>query len=172
VPTSRVNKQPSQDATASILDSIRRLSRGLRLAAQETQSAAGISAAQLFVLRTLDDGEAASVSDLAERTLTDRSSVASVVDRLLQAKLVSRVASESDKRRASITITAKGRAVVRKAPAAPTTLILSALNDMPARELKPLAEGLAKLINAIGFEKGPVYMLFEEKSSSKRRSSR
>jgi len=172
VPTSRVSKPPSQDPTASILDSIRRLSRGLRLAAQETQSVAGVSAAQLFVLRTLEDGEPASVSQLAERTLTDRSSVASVVERLLQAKLVSRSPSASDKRRAAITITTKGRAVVRKAPAAPTTLILNALNEMSSRELKPLAENLAKLISAIGFEKGPAYMLFEEKNNSSRRHGR
>ncbi len=145
----------SQEATANVLDCIRRLSRALRVAAQETQAMAGVSAAQLFVLRSLDDGEAASVSDLAERTMTDRSSVASVVERLIQARLVSRTAAATDRRRAAITITAKGRAVARKAPAAPTTLVLDAVSSLSPRDLKALSTGLTSLVEAMGLEDRP-----------------
>jgi DNA-binding MarR family transcriptional regulator len=146
--------------------------RALRLAAQETQAIAGVSAAQVFVLRSLADGADASVSELAERTMTDRSSVASVVERLINARLVSRTTSEFDRRRAAITITAKGRAVLRKAPKAPTTLVLDAIETMSARDLKALAEGLTALVEAMGLEKGPAYMLFEDKPSTARRTAK
>lgn len=152
-----------------MLDAVRRLSRGLRLAAQETQAAAGVSAAQLFVLRSLEDGDAASVSELAERTMTDRSSVASVVERLLTARLVSREPSETDRRRAAISITSKGRGVLRKAPAAPTTLLLNAMDSMSAQELRTVASGLSTLVEAMGLESGPAYMLFEDKRAPARR---
>ena len=169
MPTTRATKPSQQEARSTVLNAVRRLSRGLRLAAQETQAAAGVSAAQLFVLRTLEDGESASVSELAERTMTDRSSVASVVERLIGARLVSRQPSESDRRRASIVITAKGRAVLRKAPAAPTTLLLNALESLSPSELRTVASGLTTLVEAMGLEKGPAYMLFEEKRAASRR---
>ena len=169
MPTTRRRKSTAHETRSTVLDAVRRLSRGLRLAAQETQAVAGVSAAQLFVLRTLEDGEAASVSELARRTMTDRSSVASVVERLLTARLVSREAAESDRRRAAIAITAKGRSVLRKAPAAPTTLLLNALESLSPSELRTVASGLTTLVEAMGLEKGPAYMLFEEKRAASRR---
>ena len=171
VPRSSANNSKPQEATATALDAIRRISRALRLAAQETQSAAGVSAAQLFVLHALVDGAEASVSELAERTMTDRSSVASVVERLLTAKLVSRATSDSDRRRAAITITAKGRAVLRKAPTAPTQLLLDAIATMPKGDVRGLANGLSSLVSAMGIDRGPSGMLFEERIP-KARSSR
>jgi predicted transcriptional regulator len=41
-----------------------------------------VSAAQLYVLRQLDRSASGSLSELARRTLTDRSSVSDVVERL------------------------------------------------------------------------------------------
>ncbi len=165
-------KSTSHDSTASILNSVRRLSRGLRLSAQDTQALAGVSAAQLFVLQSLEDGAHASVSELAERTMTDRSSVASVVERLLQSKLVSRATAATDRRRAAISITVKGRAILKKAPKAPTTLLLEALQTLSARDLKLLADGLEKFIHALGYAAGPAYMLFEDKPQKAKRKSR
>src|ERR1041384_2092494 len=96
----------ARDDMFSAVASIRRIVRVLRLASQQTQSAAGIGAAQLFVLQQLGDGAELSLNELAERTLTDRSSVAAVVERLQAQKLVGRTTDPSDRRRAVIRITA------------------------------------------------------------------
>src|SRR4051812_30099256 len=92
----RQSRRAEKPTVLASVDAIRRILRALRLAARQTQMVAGLSAAQLFVLRALEDGEQASLSELATRTMTDRSSVASVVDRLLEAGLVVRGTAKAD----------------------------------------------------------------------------
>lgn len=144
------------------VDALRRILRELRVAAGATQKRAGISAAQLYVLQALADGLEASFSDIAARTLTDRTSVAAVVERLVDVQLVSRQTASSDRRRAAITITRTGRALLKRAPLAPTTRLLAGLDALHDRELLPLAEGLVALARAMGLGGGPATMLFED----------
>src|SRR5689334_12541357 len=86
-----------RDAEA-VMHALRRLVRFLRLADRRAEGAAGISAAQMFVLRSLADAPASSLSELADRTLTDQSSVSTVVARLVETGLVVRRRGE-DRRR-------------------------------------------------------------------------
>ena len=144
------------------MNAIRRILRALRLAARQTQAASGVSAAQLFVLRALATGEPASMSQLAQSTLTDRSSVAAVVDRLLEAGYVKRETSSEDRRRASITITSAGRAMLKRAPQPPTALLLAGLEGLSSSRLHALAGGLSALSREMGIEHIPAGMLFED----------
>jgi DNA-binding MarR family transcriptional regulator len=147
--------------TASV-DAFRRILRALRLASTKTQMAAGLSAAQLFVLRAVQDGAEASLSEIAGRTLTDRSSVAAVVDRLLAGGLVERGTSGVDRRRAAITIRPEGRRVLRRAPAPPTALLVAGLEQVAPGQLQALAEGLGALTDAMGLSAQDPGMLFED----------
>ena len=155
----------SRPRTASPLgrleDSIRRISRGLRIAAREISPRGG-QRAQLFVLNALIDGEEVSLSDLAQRTMTDRTSVGAVVDRLVEGALVTKGTSEEDRRRASIRITAKGRTVLRGAPRPPTALLVEALEDLEAADLKRLERGLRALTRAMDIDGEPAGMMFED----------
>jgi DNA-binding MarR family transcriptional regulator len=159
------NGAPDRKAIVASVDSIRRVLRALRIAARDTLATAGVSAAQLFVLRSLVDGEAASLSDLADRTMTDRTSVTAVVDRLVQGGLVTKGTSDEDRRRASIRITPKGRTVLRGAPRPPTALLVDALERVDPAELKRLERGLRALTQAMGIEGEPAEMLFEDGSA-------
>ena len=165
------SSNPSSDRNAALrrdvvmsVDAIRRLLRALRLAAGETLTISGLSAAQLFVLRTLDDGCDASLSELAERTMTDRSSVTAVVDRLLDAGLVTRRVADEDRRRAAVCITPKGRTTLRGAPRPPTSLLMDALQHMDRSHVRYLARGLVALTREMSLDVVPAGMLFEERS--------
>jgi DNA-binding MarR family transcriptional regulator len=149
-------------AIAASVDSIRRVLRALRVAARDTLATAGVSAAQLFVLSVLVDGSEASMSELAERTMTDRTSVTAVVDRLVQGGLVTKGTSDEDRRRASIRITPKGRTVLRGAPRPPTALLVAALERVEPVELRRLERGLRALTLAMGVDGEPAEMLFED----------
>jgi DNA-binding MarR family transcriptional regulator len=149
-------------AVVASVDSLRRILRALRIAARETLATAGVSAAQLFVLNALVDGEAASLSDLAERTMTDRTSVTAVVDRLVQGGLVTKGTSQEDRRRASIRITPKGRTVLRGAPRPPTALLVEALERVAPADLKRLERGLHALTQTMAIDGEPAEMLFED----------
>jgi DNA-binding MarR family transcriptional regulator len=163
---------PRSARTAAAVDAFRRIFRALRLAAQQTHRRSGISAAQLFVLSSLADGAASSLTELGERTHTDRSSVADVVERLAAAGLVDRVRSERDRRRMEVMITPAGRALLHDAPAAPTALLIAGLAAMPEAELATLVDGLARLTRAMGLETAPAPMLFEEDETRQRRMAR
>ncbi len=146
--------------------------RGLRVAAQETRSAAGISAAQHFVLSALHEhDDEASVSELAERTMTDRSSVAAVVDRLVEDGLVTRGTAKDDRRRAAIALTARGRAVLRRSPEPPTARLVVALAALPPTRLRELSSGLSALVGAMGLDHARAGLLFDD-APAKGRSTR
>src|ERR671938_1731164 len=80
----RAARPSRRDLAVRSLDAIRRLVRGLRLAARASEREAGLSAAQLFVLQQLAESPAESINELAARTLTHQSSVSVVVRRLVE----------------------------------------------------------------------------------------
>lgn len=151
------------DRVASAMDSLRRIVRALRVSAQRTQQAAGVSAAQLFVLRQLAERPAESLSELGERTMTDRSSVADVVERLAERGLVRRSTSTADRRRIAIEITAAGRRALAGAPEPPTALLMQGLERLDERALASLADGLERLVQSMGLASEPAPMLFEDR---------
>jgi len=134
------------DDVGVILDSLRSLVRELRLASREAEQRVGVHGAQLHALRQLTDSPATSLTELAERTRTDISSVSVVVSRLVEQGLVARKSSDDDRRRLSLGLTARGRALIRRAPETGTSRLLRAASHLSDRELHGLATGLSKLV--------------------------
>jgi len=143
------------------LASLRRLVRYLRLAAGRAERS-GVSAAQLFVLHQLAAAPASSLAELASRTLTDASSVSTVVARLVDKKLVTRRPSNGDRRRVELALTASGRALVTHTPALAQTRIVDAIVAMPAGARRGLVDSLERLLADIGADVLPARMLFED----------
>jgi MarR family transcriptional regulator, organic hydroperoxide resistance regulator len=158
---SRVRPDRKGDVTACV-DAIRRIVRALRVSAQRTQDRLGVSAAQLFVLAQLEPAHELSLSELADRTLTDRTSVAAVIERLVAGGLVIREWSTEDLRRAAVRITPAGRRLLRRAPEAPTTKLIAALESLPAETLEVLGVALTELTGAMGLADDPARLLFDD----------
>jgi DNA-binding MarR family transcriptional regulator len=145
-----------------ILDALRRVVRELRLSARDAERDAGISGAQLFVLQTLAQQKASSLSDLAARTVTDQSSVSVVVGRLVDRKLVTRRPSRDDARRVELSVTPAGRRLLARCPEPTQARLLEALGHMGTAELESLRRGLAALVREMGIEDEVPRMFFEE----------
>jgi DNA-binding MarR family transcriptional regulator len=162
----------SSGADSSLTDALngfRRIMRALRVAAGETQARYQVSAAQLFVLDELSEsGTALSINELAELTMTDRSSVAEVVERLVDGGYATREQSPEDRRRAEVRITPAGERLARSAPPAPTLRLLHALRQLSRSELQSLAASLARLQDEMGVTPGPAPMLFEDRVGSRK----
>ena len=152
-----------------ILNSIRQLVRALRLYDREAQTKHGISAAQTFVLHVLSEQEGLSLNEVAERTATDQSSASVVVQRLVDAGLVSRTAREDDRRHVELKLTARGRKVVLKAPPPAQQRILEAVSAMSARERKAFAESFETFVDSMGVRGPKTPMLFEEDKPRRRK---
>ena len=157
------------DDSARILVSLRKLVRFLRIATRRAEQRTGASAAQLFVLSQLAAAPAASLAELAERTMTDPSSVSTVVSRLVAGGLVSRRRARGDGRRVELALTPKGRAAVRRAPELAQTRLVAAIRAMPAAQRRALARSLDRLIAGAGIDKVPPRMLFEDEPPLSRR---
>src|SRR4051812_3413652 len=113
----------ASEATA-VMNALRRIVRMIRLAESTSHD---LSAAQRYVLHSLASAPASSVAELAGRTLTDQSSVSTVVAKLVAKQLVARTPSSTDRRRAELRLTAAGARVVKRSPVLPQTRIIEAV---------------------------------------------
>jgi DNA-binding MarR family transcriptional regulator len=157
-------------ATRAVLDSIRRIVRALRESSRSTERSIGLGAAQLFVLQRLAGAPAVSLNELAARTLTHQSSVSVVVSRLVRSGLVARTRAPADGRRVEITLTAAGRAVLGRAPAAAQDRLIAALGLLGTATRKDLARQLGRLVEAMALPLQHPPMFFEAAPTAQRRS--
>ena len=148
--------------TRQVLDAIRRLVRSLRESSRAAEKRVGLSGAQLFVLQALDRSGPLSVNELAAATVTHQSSVSVVVARLVAQGLVSRFQSARDRRRLDLSLTAKGRKLLRRSPGAAQERLIDGLRRMSGAERQTLAASLQRLVKRMGIESGAPSMFFEE----------
>lgn len=149
------------------LEGLRAIVRALRVNSHALERRIGISGAQLFVLQQLQEGPADSMNELAERTLTHQSSVSVVVSRLVERGLVTRTAAATDARRTEIALSARGRAMLRRAPATVQSQLVSGLRALPSARLSALAAGIEGWIRAAGIAEGKPPLFFEDASPAK-----
>ena len=151
-----------------VLNGFRKILRALRIAAVDNQARFNVSAAQLYVLDELEAAaEPLSVNELAARTMTDRSSVTGVVDRLVEKKYVTRKQALDDRRRIEVRLTAAGSRLVKSAPPAPTMQLLQALHGLSSAELASLAKTMNRLVQEMGLGAARGGFLFEDNATSK-----
>jgi DNA-binding MarR family transcriptional regulator len=151
---------------ASAVDALRRIVRTLRLAATGVEKTTGLSPAQLFVLQRVAEAPGSSLTELADRTLTDRTSVAAVVERLASRGLVERTRSMADRRRVDVVATPGGIALLGNAPHAPTVTLIEALRSVDDDGLRSISEGLQRLEQAMGVANEPAGLFFEDTPST------
>ena len=138
---------PKTREVQNVMDAFRRVIRELRLSGGEVERKLGISSAQLFVLHELGKNPGCSIGEVADRTHTDQSSVSTVVSRLVSTGFVKRSASAEDGRRAELRLTARGRALLRRAPSTAQQRMVTALESLPQRQRQLLARSLTQLVD-------------------------
>jgi DNA-binding MarR family transcriptional regulator len=151
----------SDRATRAVLDGIRLIVRALRESSRQAERVVGLSAAQLFVLQRLAGVPALSLNELAERTLTHQSSVSVVVAKLARLGLVARGRAAADARRLEISLTAAGREVLGRAPAAAQDRLIAGLALVGPQARRNLARDLGRLVDAMALPAGHAPMFFE-----------
>jgi DNA-binding MarR family transcriptional regulator len=149
------------DDVGSAVNALRRILQALRISSSTVHDQLGITGAQLFVLQQLAGAPGASLREVAERTLTDQSSVSVVVSRLVDAGHVARRISAADARRTELTLTESGRALVRRAPEPAQRRLVAALRATPVAQLRVAASVLDRVARALSPASEPAPMFFE-----------
>lgn len=160
----------SSGATREVLDAFRRIVQALRESSRAAEKRAGLSGAQLFVLRTLEDRPGLSLNELAERTRTHQSSVSAVVTRLRRQRLVERDTASHDARRAEIRLSVRGHSRLRTAPRTAQERLVSAIDALPAIDRRRLATTLARIVEGMGLPVHHPAEMFEETAGARRRT--
>ena len=138
-------------AAESAFRSLNRTIGLLRRATEPYFANFGISSSQWSVLRTLhraeEDGQSAPrLTDLCDRLVVRPASVTGVVDRLQRTGLVARTASPDDHRAKHVTLTPRGRELVRRVlehHPAHIRCVLDGLSPPEQGELQRLLERLS-----------------------------
>lgn len=146
--------------TARAVDCVRRLVNALGESARAVEQHTGITNAQLFLVRQLRSEGVLTINELAARSLTQQSTVSLLVQRLEAAGLVDRSRSASDARRVCVSLTAKGKRLVERAPEPPIGRMLRSLEAMQPVDVDALITGVNALLDTMHVH-GDVRPLFE-----------
>jgi MarR family transcriptional regulator, lower aerobic nicotinate degradation pathway regulator len=163
-------KKEREPELARALNAVRRLVRGLRSAAEAVERELSVSAAQLFVLKELDQVPDQSVKDLAASAMTTHSTVSQVVSQLIAKGLVTRTPDAADGRRAVLRVTRPGASLVKRSPRVIQADLIEGFAALRPSERRSLASGLEKWLEASGLSHVPSRMLFDKPLLPKRRS--
>lgn len=128
----------------------------------EVERVLGISLAQLYVLQLLQQHPAASVNELADRTLTHQSSVSVVVRRLTERGLVEKRPSAEDGRRVEIALSDAGRELLARAPHPTQAALIKGLRLLDRTVLETLDDSLHAWLEAMGMREEAPPMFGED----------
>ena len=95
-------------------------------------------------------------------------SVSTVVSRLVDRGLVRRVRSGTDARSVELSLSARGRQVIARAPDLAQERLVRAIQSLPARRQPLLAATLVELAQAVDAGDQAPLMFFEERGRQKR----
>jgi DNA-binding MarR family transcriptional regulator len=152
---------PLSERAAAAMDAVRRIVRALRSADGRSERELGLTVAQHFVLRQLASCDAMTIGELSRRTVTSQGSVSEVVSRLAARGLVRRGASASDRRRAALSLTEDGRALVERGAETVQERMVAGFRRLPAAQQEALASGLAAWLDEASLGELSPSMFFE-----------
>lgn len=151
-----------------MLDGIRRIVQNLRESSRWAEKHVGMTGAQLFVLQKLDEAPAQSLNDLADRTHTHQSSVSTIVARLVERGLVTRIQSPRDGRTIELGLSHRGKRLVARAPGAAQDRLIHGIRQLSPARRRALASTLTTLSHQMNSANGQPQMFFEDRPSRRR----
>jgi DNA-binding MarR family transcriptional regulator len=134
---------------AAIVNGLRRIVKALHTYSQDVRKDYGMTAPQLWALKTLQRSGRLSTGQLAAALAVHQSSMSILLDRLEQRGLVRRVRGRADQRFVEIELTSRGARLATDAPEAAQGRLLHALEAMPPRDVRAIEDAVARLVNAM-----------------------
>jgi DNA-binding MarR family transcriptional regulator len=119
--------------------------RRLRGRDQHRKNEDGLTIAQVRALFALDKDEAATAGEIAEKAQLSPASVSAMLDDLERDGIVTRVRSDTDRRRVLVLLSDEGRAVLKKRRRLWLKRWDTALADVPERDLEAAADVLHRI---------------------------
>jgi len=145
-----------------ILNQLRSLVQILRNASSVYEHKLNLSSAQVFVLRSLMQKSPLTVNELADMTRTHQSSVSMVVQKLAIKKYVRVTASPEDRRKKLVSLSSKGREILRKLPKTIQENLIHNVDKMSRKEKETLEVLLNQVLDGLTPSKKAPAMFLED----------
>jgi DNA-binding MarR family transcriptional regulator len=149
------------DVTA-IVGGLRRVVRALELYSQEVRRDFGLTAPQLWALKTLHLQGSLTVNQLAGALAVHQSSASLLVSRLEHRGLIRRSRSQTDRRFVRIEATEKALSLVAEAPEPAQGKLLHGLSGMSPARIHGIRRAVDDLVGAMEAEDIEARFFFEE----------
>jgi DNA-binding MarR family transcriptional regulator len=128
-----------------IVETVIYLQTESRRLAREQCARLGVTATQLNVIKMLDEIGELSLSELSKRIAAQNSTVTGIVDRMVQADLVTREQSPEDRRVWRIKLSERGKQLARKIDVAPWDLLRRGIESLDKKDKETLMVLLRKV---------------------------
>ena len=137
-------------ALAAIRRIVRRVSAHSRRVGRET----GLSVPKVLVMRAIGsaDSEEVTAARVADQTLLSRPAVSNLVEKLVQAGLVARERSATDRRRLQLSLTAAGRQRLVDGPPPLERRFIDRLAALPDDEREQVLSALDRVVDLMDAE--------------------
>lgn len=137
---------PNQEAVLPVLRKMRLLFNTIKGHFREVEKKAGVAGAQVWALSVVKVDPGIGVGDLARAMDIHQSTASNLLKPLLESGMLLAERSKDDGRAVRLKITAKGSAVLRKAPGPAVGVLPEVLSRVDIATLKRLDEDLEAVI--------------------------
>jgi len=148
----RPQRKPRSRAEASVhvLRKLRLLFNTVKGHFREVEKKAGIAGAQVWALSVIRSQPGVGVNELARAMDVHQSTASNLIKPLIEKGMVVADRDADDRRAVKLRITARGSAVLRKAPAPVTGILPEVLSRLDLETLQRLDEDLEAVIGLLG----------------------
>jgi DNA-binding MarR family transcriptional regulator len=149
------SRSERQETLSESVEMLHQIFQAVDLFSRQTLRDFGVTGPQIWALRTIDDGDVVSMGDLAQRMHLHMSTISGIIDRLESSRLVTRERSTADARVMDVRLTARGRALLAKAPEPPRSKAARGLQRLSPKELSRVHSALLLIARAMDVEFTP-----------------
>lgn len=162
MPPRRPPRRRSATDIPAIVNGLRRVVRALELFSREIHRDFGLTAPQLWALKTLESRGPLTISELAAQLHIHQSSTSILLNRLEERGLVRRLRQQQDRRFVRVELTDRAVALCRAAPDPAQGRLVHRLSGMPASRIKRIRQSVDDVVRAMEAEDVEATFFFPE----------
>lgn len=147
---------------SEIFDNLRRVFQVVHEHSRRVERHTGLTGPQVWAIRVISANEPIKISGIAKRMYLHTATVVGIIDRLEARGYVQRMRDTKDRRVVFVELTKEGRSLVANAPQVAQGMLLSGLEELPARKLKTIHSGLELMVRLLDAQNLPPKLILSQ----------
>lgn len=135
------------DTCNAIIATIRKIIRAVDIHSKKLRVSAGITGPQLIILKEIKHQQHITTTELAKKISLSQSTVTSILDRLVERNLVTRIRDDIDKRKWFLEISNSGIGILDNAPTAMQKSFIDNFLNLPQLQQQHMLATLQQIAN-------------------------